>query len=544
VNQDLFEGLEQFDLPSTCASGATSPLQTTHSDDITEATSLSIRSERKRPDRYLCPYDNCDRKFNRPCRLAEHIRTHTNERPYVCSVLNCEKTFRRDTHLTRHFKQAHSNERNYICTWEECDKSFNTSQRLKRHLQTHNSSKEQYKCTEHPPCNEVFRKHHTLIAHIASVHEKRKPYPCTHVDEEKGTICSHAYNTAGSLNKHIARYHKPERHFCDLCAKQPLEIPLSGELATTKQLSFATYNALQVHIKEAHPPQCMHCNSTFNSNGSLRQHLDLVHNSPTSKHVQKFQCEYGNCDKAFTKAYNLSVHVKNVHMKLRTFICGEADVSSSNIPEIVQWDIASGCGASYKTKQNLEHHIRTKHLGLTTAQQAKEQEKKSSNSRGASKKRSKYGAEAPSTFEKLTGGLPEVSDELRCVISTCVVRFACPENLIKHCQDYHGMAEVEIQDALEEREALNGGKFWIGGLDDDYRDHAVYPSGHSDGFSPLRMGESSEQLSMDVQHDAYPAQVSQTATIMRGTRPCTTQRAVTEPDDVNLIDPLLTYIRS
>ena len=64
----------------------------------------------------------CEKMFDSPSKLAEHMRTHTKEKPYECDV--CEKRFTTSGSLKNHMR-IHTNEKPYEC--DVCEESFRTS---------------------------------------------------------------------------------------------------------------------------------------------------------------------------------------------------------------------------------------------------------------------------------------------------------------------------------------------------------------------------------------------------------------------------------
>jgi hypothetical protein len=64
-----------------------------------------------------CSFQVCGRGFKQKATLAQHERTHTDERPFDCP--DCHKRFRQQSHLVQHLR-IHSDERPYGCTY--CEK--------------------------------------------------------------------------------------------------------------------------------------------------------------------------------------------------------------------------------------------------------------------------------------------------------------------------------------------------------------------------------------------------------------------------------------
>jgi hypothetical protein len=76
-----------------------------------------------------CPYEGCQRTFQRTHNFRTHMRIHIHPKPYNCS--HCERSFSRRHDLERHVR-VHTGDRPYSCPC--CARSFARTDALRRHL--------------------------------------------------------------------------------------------------------------------------------------------------------------------------------------------------------------------------------------------------------------------------------------------------------------------------------------------------------------------------------------------------------------------------
>ena len=396
-------------------------------------------------------------------RLAEHQRSHTNERPFKCEEEGCNKAFLRDSHLKAHIKSHHENRRDWECDWPGCGQGFATGQRMRNHRKRH-EEKEQLKCTGYPPCEQVFRKPETLQRHIASVHLKDKPYACDHVDQETGEFCGRKFNQPHSLSQHFEREHSGNRFWCTICSPNGTESVTDDTGPVGVQeigVGYATYGQLQEHIKIEHPPTCTECGYMSTSAAQLRAHIDIEHG--TLEERRNFVCDSADCGRSFTSKGNLMVHKKSVHDKLK-FICGEVDLSQSKTA--LGWDGHGACAREFSTKATLERHVRSQHLHLPELPKGKEKRRQRKERMGVTAHDSSsfdMGVTdyAGSGFTEIQ--YPSADGLLACVVFPCPHRFAGPYDLEIHLESAHGYNSLAALEAAIEQDATSGGQFWIGG---------------------------------------------------------------------------------
>lgn len=158
------------------------------------------RSHQYSEDDFKCPFPDCGKKYDKICRLRQHIRHHTGERPYACPAEGCQWSFMSASKLTRHMRK-HTGERKFMCSEPGCGKSFLRPEHLKGHMVIHSGTKP-FQCP-HEDCNARFTAKSSLYVHVKKHCASRGKiiYPCPVAE------CDHKFNNKTTLEQHLKKVH-------------------------------------------------------------------------------------------------------------------------------------------------------------------------------------------------------------------------------------------------------------------------------------------------------------------------------------------------
>ena len=223
----------------------------------------------------------CGKILSNKKNLKKHIKLHSDIRNYVCKV--CNKSYKRSDHLRRHMITHDPNPNYYEC--EFCFKRFSLNYHLTSHLQNVHKQKiiKVYQC---PNCELYFQKKSKLFLHQKDIHNiVFDKIPCYY------PYCNKCYISEGKLNDQIQKYH--------LNYINNINNLKEGEI-------FSNNNNDNIF-------------SDFDTDKNNKE-IDSSENS-NNKEKKYFKCPYKKCLKVYSSHYNLSVHIKTFHLKIKSFSC-------------------------------------------------------------------------------------------------------------------------------------------------------------------------------------------------------------------------------
>nr|CAD7400996.1 unnamed protein product [Timema poppensis] len=245
--------------------------------------------------------DTCNKICISERDLADHMISHSNERPFIC--LFCGRKFKRKSHLTRHETNHRYQQQGlrpptprrkegleFKC--DLCGKNYSTKRQLQNHGFTHTGERN-YECQH---CGKRLGQFGTLKRHIRVVHEGIKDFVCE--------LCQRSFTAKVSLTNH-KRIHTGEKPFlCELCGKGG---PVVGRSSTV------------VHLKQSQSLSNSVVSATFKtdvrtsrSERRLRKMKSLVADGNSKEMLGSISCEC--CSKRFTRKIDLRRH-KMCHLQ-------------------------------------------------------------------------------------------------------------------------------------------------------------------------------------------------------------------------------------
>lgn len=265
----------------------------------------------------------CGKSYGKPAKLAQHMRSHTGERPYVCPVPDCGRSYMRKGHLDRHLNsQSHEGWKGeghevkiYRCDVPGCNKQYYNQSHLSRHRKAHDVPLP-HVCPS-PGCGKAYAKRSQLRQHLAVVHEGGSVYSCS--------VCQKSFAVPAQLEKH-AKTHEPRK------------CPIEGCGAMVP-----SWKEMRRHLAQHRRAQA-----------EAEAEADEDEVEELSMEERKtFKCDHPGCDRSFTMKKNLVAHQRANHGESRPFACAEP-----------------GCGKAFGYKQVLERHVAKCH-GSRPAKRAK-----------------------------------------------------------------------------------------------------------------------------------------------------------------------------
>ncbi|KAG8566260.1 hypothetical protein GDO81_013159 [Engystomops pustulosus] len=268
-----------------------------------------VASKQVKKPLLTCPSVGCKALFRKQVRLREHVAKHTGQKPWRCDKPGCGKAFFHKTQLQKHWRK-HLGLKKYICPFPDCRAGFVAKETLKRHQKYKHATADPLKCSV-KGCSKTFRKKKAFKQHLAE-HGGEALYRC----DQPG--CEWKSNSKASVAGHI------RRHAGYRC-------PFQGCQTTSP-----TWSALQKH-RMSHPLnlKCAKCNKPVKNKGALQRHK-LAHDFKP----KVYTCPREDCKQTFTTVFNLTHHVRKIHLCLQPYHCYHA-----------------GCNHTFAMRESLLRHL-------------------------------------------------------------------------------------------------------------------------------------------------------------------------------------------
>ncbi|XP_051940667.1 zinc finger protein 665-like [Hippocampus zosterae] len=279
-----------------------------------------------------------DRHFVSAHKLARHMRTHTQEKPFRCPV--CPTVFSQSYHLTRHMRVQH-NAAQHVCS--TCCDSFGSAEELKSHKKTH--VVQVLLC---PYCPERSPNDAAFLRHLASHEEHRRgTAEATPGKDVRANTEEIQTDTTESLMDDVGSVAGGGRD-----ENKESEVGVRAETTPTPRqgVSGASVPCKKTHV-------CPVCNVTLPYAGKLKRHMR------THTKEKPFRCAV--CSLAFSQSYHRTRHMKKQHGVRQHGCrrCGKTLASWAKLKQHRKTHAGGGltcpaCDKSFKERARLESHLK------------------------------------------------------------------------------------------------------------------------------------------------------------------------------------------
>ena len=248
--------------------------------------------------KYTC--EDCGMKFRAAMKLTYHrIQKHGLQMNTEMKCVYCPEVFPNKRQLAIHKKEKHPKAECIIhCT--DCMETFSNQGAMSRHyLEQHENDyvAENVETAEYPcvVCDKVFDTEVGLTKHSQIVHQEVKVYQCD--------ICAAILRSKPGFDNHMNQHLAPKQVLCDFCGKA---------FDSKRNCENHVRNVHQKTIEERRKEKrfvCTHCDRKFPDRNLLMVHQERMHFG--NKSYARQRCE--DCAQTFTNVGTLKRHIEAVH---------------------------------------------------------------------------------------------------------------------------------------------------------------------------------------------------------------------------------------